>query len=134
LVAVEHGEVAAHPLVARWSNPAAVVAVRRFYLDHIGAEISQHLRRVRTKHHRRQIDDADTIEWARLRLHVYPSRRRSHAAPPPCLRLCVYAQLCQRNSCALRCEPRLSLTLTSAGPLKFIASSSAPRRSFGSST
>ena len=43
-------------------------------------------------------------------------------------------QLCQRNSCALRCEPWLSLTLTSAGPLKFIASSSAPRRSFGSST
>ena len=43
-------------------------------------------------------------------------------------------QLCQRNSCALRCEPWLSFTLTSAGPGKFIASSRAPRRSFGSST
>src|SRR5437764_9006355 len=43
-------------------------------------------------------------------------------------------QLCQRNCCALRCEPWLSLMLTSAGPGKFIASSSAPRTSFGSST
>jgi len=43
-------------------------------------------------------------------------------------------QLCQRNSCAFRCEPRLSFTFTSAGPLKFIASSSAPRRYLGSST
>ncbi len=53
-----------------------------------------------------------------------------HRAPRSVCRV----QLCQRNSCALRCEPRLSLTLTSAGPRKFIASSSAPRRSFGSST
>jgi probable F420-dependent oxidoreductase len=59
------------------------------------------------------------------------SRYTAEEAAPIVKRL---RELCQRNSCAFRCEPRLSLTLTSAGPLKFIASSSAPRRSFGSST
>src|SRR5215469_8931197 len=43
-------------------------------------------------------------------------------------------QLCQANSCALRAEPCEITTLTKAGPRKFIASSSAPRRFFGSST
>jgi hypothetical protein len=43
-------------------------------------------------------------------------------------------QLCQVNSCALRADPCEITTLTSAGPRKLIASSRAPRRSFGSST
>src|SRR5262249_1880054 len=43
-------------------------------------------------------------------------------------------QLCQRNCCGLRAEPCEITTLTRAGPRKFIASSRAPRRSFGSST
>src|SRR5215510_14225885 len=40
-------------------------------------------------------------------------------------------QLCQRNCCGLRAEPCEITTLTRAGPGKFIASSRAPRRSFG---
>ena len=43
-------------------------------------------------------------------------------------------QLCQRNCCGFRADPWLKRQLTSAGPLKFIASSSAPFRSRGSST
>ena len=44
------------------------------------------------------------------------------------------AQLCQRNGCGFLAAPWLITTLTRAGPGKFIASSRAPRRSFGSST
>jgi hypothetical protein len=44
------------------------------------------------------------------------------------------SQLCQRNACGLRAAPCEITTLTRAGPRKFIASSSAPFRSFGSST
>src|SRR5262249_6766090 len=43
-------------------------------------------------------------------------------------------QLCQRNCCGLRAESCEMTTLTRAGPRKSIASSRAPRRSFGSST
>src|SRR5262245_64121462 len=43
-------------------------------------------------------------------------------------------QLCQRNCCGLRADSCEITTLTRAGPRKFIASSRAPRRSFGSST
>ena len=42
-------------------------------------------------------------------------------------------QLCQRNCCGFRADPWLKRQLTSAGPLKFIASSSAPFRFLGSS-
>src|SRR5581483_3599430 len=64
--------------------------------------------------------------------------RGKATGPPPCgaapVRGAPKAQLCQRNACCLRCEPWLSLMLTSPGPGKFISSSSAPRTSFGSST
>ena len=48
--------------------------------------------------------------------------------------LLSHNQLCQRNCCGLRAEPCEITTLTRAGPRKLIASSRAPRRSFGSST
>src|SRR5262249_44992169 len=46
----------------------------------------------------------------------------------------IWNHWCQRNCCGLRAEPCDSTTLTSAGPGKSIASSSAPRMSFGFST
>ena len=76
----------------------------------------------------------------RLTISQSPTNSRGNKPIPALLRARLGGgrsdrlQLCQRNSCAFRCEPWLSLTLTSAGPGKFIASSSAPRRSFGSST
>ena len=63
--------------------------------------------------------------------------KKKGAAPwperPPCGDASA-DQLCQRNSCCLRTELWEIRTLTRAGPLKAIASSSAALRSFGSST
>src|SRR5215471_7940752 len=59
-----------------------------------------------------------------------PNRERSHQRRE----LLSLNQLCQRNCCGLRAEPCEITTLTRAGPRKLIASSRAPRRSFGSST
>ena len=72
LVAVEHGEIGAHSPGAAWSDPAAVVAVRRFHLDHIGAHVAQLLRGEWPKHDRCQIDHANAGERAAL-----------HSSPPP---------------------------------------------------
>ena len=59
-----------------------------------------------------------------------PNRERSYQRRE----LLSLNQLCQRNCCGLRAEPCEITTLTRAGPRKLIASSRAPRRSFGSST
>src|SRR5262245_16988582 len=59
-----------------------------------------------------------------------PNRERSYQRRE----LLSLNQLCQRNCCGLRAEPCEITTLTRAGPQKLIASSRAPRRSFGSST
>jgi hypothetical protein len=56
-------------------------------------------------------------------------RRRERRGP-----LISLNQLCHRNCCGLRAEPCEMMTLTRAGPWKFIAASRAPRKSFGSST
>ena len=70
LVAVEHGEIAAHALVAVRPDPAAVVAVRRFDLDHIGAHVAEHLRGEWPEHDGREIDHPNAGE--RTALHCQP--------------------------------------------------------------
>src|SRR5262249_18672956 len=71
-------------------------------------------------------------EWCQgaKSLRGRPNRERSYQRRE----LLSLNQLCQRNCCGLRAEPCEMTTLTRAGPGKFIASSRAPRKSFGSST
>src|SRR6516164_7463423 len=73
-----------------------------------------------------------SIQWCQgtKSLRGRPNRERSYQRRE----LLSLNQLCQRNCCGLRAEPCEITTLTRAGPRKLIASSRAPRRSFGSST
>src|SRR5262245_11835637 len=66
--------------------------------------------------------------------HEIAARRPNRARGYQRRELLSLNQLCQRNCCGLRVEPCEITTLTRAGPRKFIASSRAPGRSFGSST
>src|SRR5260370_931831 len=73
-------------------------------------------------------DRQNEPKFHRTSLLGRPNRERSYQRRE----LLSLNQLCQRNCCGLRAEPCEITTLTRAGPRKLIASSRAPRRSFGS--
>src|SRR5262249_39815373 len=121
-------------------SPAPRLAAARFlHLDDVGAEPGQCLGAGRPRLELGEVEHLDALQ-RRLRcsrdigmgdlfLHGELPIWRREQSP----RL-LFNQLCQANSCALRAEPCEITTLTSAGPENFIASSSAPRICFGSST
>ncbi len=77
LVAVELKIHRAHPGVLAGAALAHQIALRRLDLDDVGAVIRQNLRGVRAQHHRRKIDNAQSLK----RRLIAVVRSRCHSNP-----------------------------------------------------